>query len=335
MLFERTRIESVARRLFEEHGICLGTSSWRYQGWCGLLYDEDRYLWGTHFSKKRFFDHCLEEYAKTFRSVCVDATYYALPRKRFLEGIHAQVPEDFMFSFKVPDEVTIRTFPKVEAFGDRAGKTNDFYLSAGVLEMGVLRRLEPYRAKVGTLIFEFSHFHPGEYEHGRDFVADLDRFLSQLPEGWRYAVEIRNGNWLHPEYFAMLSSHGVAHVYNQWTRMPPVLEQMSIHPPDANPFVVGRFLLTPGRSHERAKEQFEPFHQLREIDPAAREALCRLISHQMNRSDPESMSFLYVGNELEGNALHTISDVLEGQVDERTELFGKTVSPEEKQPPGI
>lgn len=309
MLFERTRIARLARRLFVEHRICLGTSSWRYPGWCGILYDEDRYLWGTHFSKKRFSDHCLEEYAETFRSVCVDATYYALPRKRFLEGLVKQVPEDFVFSFKVPDEITIRTFPKVGGFGPRAGKGNDFFLSAELLEMGFLRRLEPMRSQVGALIFEFSHFHPGEYEHGRDFVDDLDAFFTKAPRGWNYAVEIRNGNWLHPEFFSMLASHGVAHVYNQWTRMPPVLEQMALHPPEANPFVVARYLLTPGRSHEWSVEQFEPFHQLREIDPAARESMGRLLNAAAAAAEPRP-HFLYVGNELEGNALHTLSDVL-------------------------
>jgi uncharacterized protein YecE (DUF72 family) len=311
MLFDRNRIGPLVRRLQEDHGVHFGTSSWRYAGWCGILYDEDRYLWGTHFSKQRFSDHCLEEYGEIFRSVCVDATYYALPRKRFLEGLVAQVPREFVFSFKVPDDITIRTFPKVEGFGARAGLRNDFYLSAELLAMGFLRRLEPMKEQVGALLFEFSHFHPGEYEHGRDFVADLDAFFTRAPKGWRYAVEIRNGNWLHPDYFAMLASHGVAHVYNQWTRMPPVLEQMTVHPPEANPFVAARFLLTPGRSHEWSREQFEPFHQLREIDPAAREAMARLLRSAMNRGDG-TPSYLYVGNELEGNALHTISDVLGG-----------------------
>jgi uncharacterized protein YecE (DUF72 family) len=311
MLFNRNRIAPLVRRLQDDHGVHFGTSSWRYTGWCGILYDEDRYLWGTHFSKQRFSDHCLEEYAEVFRSVCVDATYYALPRKRFLEGLVAQVPREFVFSFKVPDDITIRTFPKVDGFGARAGLRNEFYLSPELLEMGFLRRLESMKEQVGALLFEFSHFHPGEYEHGRDFVADLDAFFTRAPKGWRYAVEIRNGNWLHPDYFAMLDSHGVAHVYNQWTRMPPVLEQMTVHPPEANPFVAARFLLTPGRSHEWSREQFEPFHQLREIDPAAREAMARLLRSAMNRRDG-APSYLYVGNELEGNALHTISDVLGG-----------------------
>ena len=308
MLFERSRIAATTRRLAEDHGVFFGTSSWRYAGWCGILYDEDHYLWGTHFSKKRFSDHCLEEYAQTFRSVCVDATYYALPRKRFLEGIMEQTPPEFVFSFKVPDDLTIRTYPNLAGFGARAGKINDFFLSPGLLEMGFLRRLEPYRERVGALIFEFSHFHPGEFEHGRDFVAALDDFLSRVPKGWDYAVEIRNANWLHPEYFEMLASHGVAHVYNQWTRMPPVLEQLAARAAEANPFVVARFLLTPGRSHDWAKEQFAPYHQLREVDPGARQAMIRLLHEGMARSGGRR-TYLYVGNELEGNALHTIADV--------------------------
>ena len=309
MLFERTAVSIITRHLFEEHRICLGTSSWRYPGWCGILYDEDSYLWSTHFSKKRFSEHCLEEYAETFCSVCVDATYYALPRKKFIATIAEQVKEDFVFSFKVPDEITIKSFPDISAFGARAGKPNDHFLSVGLLEMGFLRRLEPIKNQVGALIFEFSHFHPEEYDHGRDFVRDLDDFFSRAPKGWKYAVEIRNQTWLHPEYFSTLHRHGVAHVYNQWTRMPSVLEQMALHPLEANPFLVARYLLTPGRSHEWSQEQFEPYHQLREIDPDARDSIVRILRQGIHGPYQKPV-FLYVGNELEGNALHTISDVL-------------------------
>ncbi len=324
MLFERSRISEITRRLFDRYQVALGTSSWRYEGWCGLLYDEDRYLWGTHFSKKRFSDHCLEEYGETFSSVCVDATYYALPRKKFIGGLVAQVPEHFIFSFKVPDDITIRTFPVLAGFGDRAGTLNEYFLSADLLEIGFLRRLDPIRKQVGVLVFEFSHFHPGEFEHGRDFVEELDRFLSRIPRGWNYAVEIRNRNWLHPEYFAVLKKHGVAHVYNQWTRMPPVFEQITLHPLEDNPFVVARYLLSPGRSHERARDQFEPFHQLKEIDPEARDSMERILRHAIHGAGAQR-TFVYIGNELEGNALHTISDVLEelirGEISEGGTLF--------------
>lgn len=310
MLFERSQIAPLLRRLADEFQVHLGTVSWRFPGWCGLLYDEEQYLWGTHFSKKRFSAHCLEEYARTFRTVEVDSTYYALPKLDFIDGIAAQTPGDFVFSFKVPDDITIKTFPRLDTFGDRAGQPNEYFLSAGLFNMGFLRRLEPIRDRVGALIFEFSHFHATDFEHGRDFVEALDRFFSEIPPGWRYAVEIRNHNWLHPDYFAMLQRHGVAHVYNHWTRMPPISEQMELLPPEDCPFVVGRWLLTPGRSLEWARTQFEPFHRLHEVDPGAREAMTRIIRASI-ASGGERPAFLYVGNELEGNALHAIADVLE------------------------
>ena len=50
------------------------------------------------------------------------------------------------------------------------------------------------RSNIGLLMFEFSRFWPSDYEHGRDFIADLDRFLGQLPPGWPYGVEKRNRN---------------------------------------------------------------------------------------------------------------------------------------------
>ena len=53
---------------------------------------------------------------------------------------------------------------------------------------------------IGLLRFEFSRFWPADYEHGRDFIADLDKFLGQLPNGWPYGVEMRNRSWLKPEY---------------------------------------------------------------------------------------------------------------------------------------
>jgi uncharacterized protein YecE (DUF72 family) len=53
-----------------------------------------------------------------------------------------------------------------------------------------------------------------DYERGRDFIADLDKFLGQLPKGWPYGVEMRNRSWLKPEYFECLARHQVAHVFN-------------------------------------------------------------------------------------------------------------------------
>jgi len=45
--------------------VLIGTSSWKYPGWCGQLYDEQRYLTRAKFSEAKFERECLTEYAQT------------------------------------------------------------------------------------------------------------------------------------------------------------------------------------------------------------------------------------------------------------------------------
>ena len=141
-------------------------------------------------ARTRFERNCLTEYAEVFKTVCVDAAYYTFPSQKYLEGLIAQVPPDFQFGFKVTDEITIKKFPNLARFGHRAGQPNEHFLNAKLFADAFLRPCESVsRIKVGLLMFEFSRFYPSDYEHGRDFVADLDKFLGQLPKGWPYAVE--------------------------------------------------------------------------------------------------------------------------------------------------
>ena len=97
--------------------------------------------------------------------------------------------------------------------------TQNWYFCASATSAFV-RPCESFKRNIGLLIFEFSKFYPSDYQHGRDFVADLDTFLGKLPSGWRYGVEIRNKHFLHPDYFSALSRRGVAHIYNSWADMP-------------------------------------------------------------------------------------------------------------------
>ncbi|MDG2123791.1 MAG: DUF72 domain-containing protein [Verrucomicrobiales bacterium] len=310
MLFQREKIAPALNRLALDHNVFLGTCSWKFPGWLGILYDEDHYLWQTHFSKARFERDCLTEYAGTFRTVEVDATFYRHHPTTYFAGLANQVPDGFHLSFKVPDDITFKTFPNLKKFGDKRGQPNPGFLSPGLLDMGFLRRLEPFREKTGAIIFEFSHFHTQDFEHGRDFVAALDHFFNQAPPGWNYAVEIRNPTFLHPDYFAVLERHGVAHVYNHWTLMPSADQQLSLHPPPAELPLVARFLLTPSRSFDYAEHEFAPYHQLKEVDPSARQSLARLIHTLTTRPKNAPPAYLYIGNALEGNALHTIANVL-------------------------
>jgi uncharacterized protein YecE (DUF72 family) len=149
-----------------------------------------------------------------------------------------QTPDDFLFGLKVTDAITIKKFPKLDRFGDQAGKPNENFLNAELFAKAFLQPCEAVRHAIGLLIFEFSRFWTTDYEHGRDFVADLDKFLGALPKGWPYGVEMRNRNWLRPDYFDCLARHQVAHVFNSWEAMPPVSEQMALPGSRTNPDLV-------------------------------------------------------------------------------------------------
>jgi uncharacterized protein YecE (DUF72 family) len=293
-----------------ERGVFIGTSSWKYPGWRGMLYDESRYVYRGKVVESRFEKLCLAEYAEVFKTVCVDGAYYRFPDRRYLEGMVSQVPEDFLFGFKVTDEITIKKFTNLPRHGIRVGKPNENFLNADLFANAFIRSCEPFRKNVGLLMFEFSHFYPSDFARGHDFMDVLDQFLGKIPKGWPYGVEIRNKNFLHPDYFAMLARHGVAHIFNNWADMPSVGEQMALPGSLTNPDLCGaRFLLAPGRKYQEAVDQFSPYDRVKEPNPEARAAGAKLITDGM-AADGRRSTFIYVNNRLEGNALATIEAML-------------------------
>jgi uncharacterized protein YecE (DUF72 family) len=310
MNFDRVQIKAHLARL-AGNGVFIGTSSWKYSGWCGLLYEQERYFYRNKFAQTRFERDCLREYAETFKTVCVDAAYYKFPDEKYLTGLVSQVPEDFQFTLKVTDDITIKRFPNLPRFGIRAGKPNENFLNADLFANAFLKPCEPFRQNIGLLMFEFSRFYDSDYQHGRDFVADLDRFLAELPKGWPYALEMRNKYWLKPEYFECLGRHDITHVFNSWEAMPPVSEQMALPESRTNSHVVAaRFLLKPGRKYEDAVKTFQPYAKVQEVNEDARQSAAALIV-EGERYEPRRKTFIYINNRLEGNALGTIEGILE------------------------
>ncbi|HYT59914.1 MAG TPA: DUF72 domain-containing protein [Haliangiales bacterium] len=307
--FDRDKLKRAVVDLAKE-GVFIGTSSWKYPGWRGTLYDDARYVWHGRFSQTRFERHCLAEYADVFKTVSVDAAYYKFPDRQFWERLVAEVPGDFLFSLKVTDELTVKRFPKLPRFGARAGQPNPNFLDPALFASAFLAVCEPFKQNIGLLMFEFSRFYPGDFARGEDFVEALDRFLAQLPKGWRYGVEIRNRHFLRDGYFSTLARHGVSHIYNSWADMPAVSEQAAITASRTCPeFFGARFLLKPGRGYEEAVRLFSPYQRIREPYPEGRAAAVSLIQ-AAKAAGHRAKAFIYVNNRFEGNALETISAIL-------------------------
>jgi uncharacterized protein YecE (DUF72 family) len=312
MPFDREQMKVKAAEL-AAHGVFIGTSSWKYEAWLNQLYTPDRYEYRGKVATKRFERDCLSEYGEVFKTVCVDAAYYTFPRVEYLQGLADQVPDEFRFGFKVTDLITIKKFPNHARHGARAGQANADFLNADLFATAFLKPCEEIRPKIGVLMFEFSRFWPSDYEHGRDFVADLDKFLGNLPKGWPYAIEMRNKGWLREEYFACLTKHGVTHVFNSWDAMLPVSEQMALAGSQTNPeLVAARFLLKPGRKYEDAVKAFQPYNETKEVNEEARKAIAQLIKLALAATGGNLVrALIFINNRLEGNALNTIAAVLE------------------------
>ncbi len=295
-------------RAFADQGVYFGTSSWKYDGWLGSIYREERYLTRGKFSNAKFEQDCLAEYAETFPTVCGDLTFYQFPSEQYWAKLFDAVPENFVFGFKVPEDITVETWPKHARYGRRAGMANENFLSAQVLAQFFTGRLERYGKRVGPLIFEFGTFNKKTFPTPGDFLAVLDPFLKSLPEGFRYAIEIRNQDYLTPAYLGVLASHNVAHTLNAWTRMPGLDEQAQLPGIVTADFTVVRALLRKWRPYDKAVQTFEPYDRIQETNEAAREGM-RLVARRALQERKDA--FLFVNNRLEGNAPSTIEAVVE------------------------
>jgi uncharacterized protein YecE (DUF72 family) len=303
--FDRRKLAESLARLAAQN-ILLGASSWKYEGWLGQVYTRERYVRRRAFSQKYFQEACLGEYAETFPIVCGDFSFYQFPSEAYWRRLFGSAPARLRYAFKAPEQITVKTYPTHARYGARGGLDNPSFLDARLFQEAFLRPLEPYRAQVSALIFEFGTFAKKSCPEAGQFLAELDQFLAALPPDWRYSVEIRNPEYLGDEYFGCLRSRGVAHVFNAWTRTPELGTQLRIPGAFTADFSVCRALLRRGRSYEQAVNLFSPYQKIQDPNPAGRQALRDLIAHAR---DNRQAAFIFVNNRFEGSAPLTIEAV--------------------------
>ena len=212
----RDRLSALAAR-----GIFIGGSSWKYEGWLGQIYSRSRYQVRGRFSKKLFEETCLSEYATVFPGGLRRFFLLSIPGRCVLGEAVPPDSGDVPLGLQSPGADHGARMAGASALrrAGGPGQSRRFSMST-LLEQAFLRALEPYRKQVGVLIFEFGALRHGAA--GANSSRRSMRFFARLPAGWKFAVEIRNAEFLRPDYFACLRAHGVTHVYNAWTRMPEI-----------------------------------------------------------------------------------------------------------------
>lgn len=284
----------------------LGTSTWAYEGWQGLVYT-------TPYPKGRFKRGCLAEYARyryrgraLFQTVGLDQTFYRPPTPTQLAQYAEHVPPGFDMCSKVWEEITIPRFAAQPRYGAKAGQVNPRFLDADLFVEQVLAPYgQAFREHTGPFIFEFQR----TGVEPEEFLPRLDRFLGHLPLEYSYAIEIRNAGILGSDYQSILHKHRVAHVYNHWTYMPPLAEQHKrLAEAFTAPFVLLR-LLTPLKvRYEDAVKMAEPYNRI--VQPLAdmRADTIRLVRQAVG---DKRQTYVLVNNRAEGCAPLTIQALVD------------------------
>jgi uncharacterized protein YecE (DUF72 family) len=246
----------------------LGTSSWNFPGWRGLVYAPDAPK--AHLSR-----HGLSAYAQhpLLRTVGIDRTYYAPIAAAEFAGYAAQVPTSFRFLVKGLGELLN---PVREG---RQGH-NPRYLDADAFTRECV---EPACAglgdRLGTLLLQFPPQTKELVQDPAGFAELLDTFLAALPPDVPYAVELRDAALLTSHYRQVLRDRGVQHGFVVHPRMPPLRQQLELIPldllPPERPLVV-RWMLHQGLVYEAAVERYEPFDRLVDADPGSRSEIAAL-----------------------------------------------------------
>lgn len=182
----------------------LGTSSWSEKGWVGSFYP-------AGMAPRDF----LAWYATRFDCVEVDATYYAVPRPALAAGWAAKVPDGFALAGKFPRSIVhAGEGPKPDAERvlrlEHVGADLEAFLSAMAL-------LGP---RCGPLVLQFPHFDRRAFPALEAFLERLGPFLDALPRDFRYAVEVRNRDWIQPALCELLRERSVALCWVDLTYVP-------------------------------------------------------------------------------------------------------------------
>ena len=288
-------------------GLYLGTSSWSFPGWQGLLYQD-------HYSATALARDGLAAYAASdlLHSVGIDRSFYAPLTPDEYRSYADQVPAHFRFVVKAPSRVCDAAIRG--ARGAPAQANPDFLNAALAVETFVRPCIEGLADKAGALVFQLSPLPDAWLADTQRLIDRLARFFDALPTltSSAYALEIRDAALLTPRLIRMLKERGVRYCVGIHSRMPDVRRQaaaLALLDSDVNgdadvggdraaPLIV-RWSLHAGMRYEGAKTRYEPFDAIVDADPATREALADLIARTLHA---RQKAFVIVNNKAEGSS---------------------------------
>ncbi len=283
----------------------IGTCSWKYDSWKGLYYEK-----GKNYRPNDY----LADYAKHLSSVEVDQWFWSLfpggvklPEARTAKAYAESVPDEFIFTVKAPNSLTLTHFYSKQPpqYADVAGQPNSFFLDNELLEQ-FLERLSPLGKKLGPIMFQFEYLSKKKMPSKEIFFERFQEFISRAPKGFQYAIETRNPNYLSPAFFDFLKGHKLGYVYLEGYYMPHIGEVFDKFKPATADFSVIR--LHGGDRLEMEIETGGNWSQVIAPKPKGLEAAARIVQENQNR---KVLTFLNINNHFEGSAPLTVQRFLD------------------------
>lgn len=195
----------------------IGTCSWKYDSWRNIIYPENGNI------------NYLAEYAKHYKTVEIDQWFWSLhsadkislPKKSDVENYNKSVPDNFLFTIKVPNSITLTHFYKKQKTDPLV--ENSHFLSDELFH-SFLKTLRPMDKKIGVLIFQFEYLNKSKMSSQIQFMEMFESFLEKLNTDKTIGIEIRNPNYLNKNYFEFIKRNKLAMVFLHGYYMPPVWE---------------------------------------------------------------------------------------------------------------
>lgn len=198
--------------------IRFGTCSWKYDSWVGLVYSDS--------TNKNY----LLEYSRKYNTVEIDQWFWSLfppaktvlPNSTIVKEYKSSVQEDFLFTVKAPNSLTLTHFYKSRKEDEL--KPNPFFLSVELFQK-FLESIKDMSNQVGCLIFQFEYLNKQKMKSLAEFQSKFSEFYRQVDKKIPpIGIEIRNPNYLNEKYFSFLDELKIAPVFLEGYYMPPVIE---------------------------------------------------------------------------------------------------------------
>lgn len=278
----------------------LGTSSWGFPGWAGLV-------WADKYTTTQLARQGLAAYAHhpLLRTVSLDRAFYKPLDVGEYASLAAQVPDEFRFVVKAPSLVTDAM---VREHGKGMRRNTDFLDPDIAVREFFQPALEGLGAKIGAMVFQLSPLPSSMLARIPDVLEGLARMLAALPSlqpiapDGVVAVEVRNAELVTPELADVLRNAGATYCLGLHAKMPPIEAQLPMLRALWPGPLVARWNLHQlhgAYGYETAKDLYEPFDRLVDPDPGTRDALARVATAT---AAAHHSVYITINNKAEGSA---------------------------------